>query len=276
MCIIAIAYGVDPRYPLVVAANRDEYYNRPTASSNVWTNGVLAGRDLQAGGTWMGMHIVNGRFAAVTNVRECNNGTHDETSPRLSRGSLVSNYLDASEITASEYINNLQHNLYNGFNLIVGDSSGLYYTCNRHNANGETVKLSPGHIYVVCNHTLDHPWLKVVRLRQALAEMLPIRPIDHARFIESVFGILQDDAPVKNEEDLPVYETGCSVSIERLLSSIFICADEHYGTRSSTVLTLSTDGSGYWEERSFGVYGTSLPDSTFRKSFSVQHGFGES
>jgi uncharacterized protein with NRDE domain len=228
MCLIAFAYRQHPAWQLILAANRDEFYARPTASMAYWEDApeVLAGRDLVGGGTWLGI-TRSGRFAAVTNYRDP--GGLREDAP--SRGLLVADFLRGTE-KPQAYLEILRTGAdrYNGFSLLVGDSHGLYYFSNRENAVRE---LHPG-IYGLSNHLLDTPWPKVLRVKRALRQLIEANAVETQRILE----ILAD--PLRpSDEDLP--DTGVGLTWERLLSPVFI-SSEHYGTRSSTALLISHDG----------------------------------
>lgn len=242
MCLVLLALNSHPKYPLIVAANRDEFYDRPTAAAEFWPEapGVLAGRDLQAGGTWLGV-TREGRFAAVTNYRQ---GTREAMATR-SRGHLVSDFLlgDASGL---EYITQVERDaeLYNGFNLIAGDSAGLLYYSNR---EGRVRRLSPG-VYGLSNHLLDSPWPKVTATKTAFGAILQS---GSGELSESLFRLLSNRDRAGDDE-LP--STGVGPEWERLLSSAFI-ASSNYGTRSSTVLLWGPEGNMAFAERSFGEGG---------------------
>ena len=243
MCLIVVGWRVHPDYPLIVAANRDEFYVRPTAFADFWAEApeIVGGRDLEAGGTWLGT-TRTGRFAAVTNVREpgAGKGLH-------SRGKLTQAFL-AGQQTASEYVNQLEMHDFSGFNLLLGDGQSLWYCSNRGAAPRE---LGPG-IYGLSNHLLDSPWPKLVTARlgfaQAIAKLPERGPL---------FDVLADDEIVPDTE-LP--STGVPLEWERRLSAIFV-RSEYYGTRASTVLTLAGDGQITFEERSFGPHGRALQSS---------------
>ena len=239
MCLVLLAVQSHPEYRLIVAANRDEFYDRPTAPAAFWSEapGVLGGRDLQAGGTWLGVET-GGRFAAVTNYRQ---GRRESAAPR-SRGHLVSEFL-IGKMGASAYMEQVRRDAdqYNGFNLIAGDAAALWYYSNR---EGAVRGLEP-RIYGLSNHLLDTPWPKVVETKRAFGALL------HARgeeLIDQLFDLLADPRRAP-EDQLPT--TGVGTDWERLLSAAFI-ASEDYGTRSSTVLLLHREGSMALVERSFG------------------------
>lgn len=235
MCLILFAYRCHPGYELLVAANRDEFYQRPTAPLSYWEDAphILAGRDLQEGGTWMGI-TQKGRFAALTNYRDPENVTVSAPS----RGNLVSAYLQ-SDAPAAEYIADLAASAedYNGFNLLVGDRSGLYYYSNQYAA---VQVLAPG-IYGLSNHLLNTPWPKLQRGVNKLREILAthLRPT-----ADDLFSILNDRS-LAADSDLP--HTGVTLEWERRLSAIFIAAPG-YGTRTSTVLALENSGVGWMVE----------------------------
>jgi uncharacterized protein with NRDE domain len=243
MCLILLAREVHPDYSLIVAANRDEFYDRPTARAAFWKDAprVLAGRDLKAGGTWLGIDR-GGRFAAVTNYRQ---GRREDEAPR-SRGHLVSDYLTGA-LDGRTHIARVEGEaaLYNGFNLIAGDAAALFYFSNR---EGRARELEPG-IYGLSNHLLDSPWPKVTAGKSGLTELLA----GGGELVPSLFRLLSDRSQAA---DALLPETGVSPEWERLLSSAFIVS-EGYGTRSSTVVLVGRDGVVRFEERSFGPGGAS-------------------
>jgi uncharacterized protein with NRDE domain len=254
MCLILIALDSHPDYALVVAANRDEFYERPTAAAAFWTDHprVLGGRDLKAGGTWLGIDR-RGRWAAVTNFRQ---GEREPVAPR-SRGHLVSDYL-TTEIDARSHLDRVERaaSLYNGFNLIAGDPRELLYFSNR---EGRRQALGPG-VYGLSNHLLDTAWPKVTTGKTALGALLTR---DASELIPSLFALLSDRSQAA-DPSLP--QTGVSPAWERLLSSAFISSTE-YGTRSSTVVLVDRDGAVIFVERSFGGDGT--PAGEVRKEFQL-------
>jgi uncharacterized protein with NRDE domain len=242
MCLILIALDSHPEYSLVVAANRDEFYDRPSRIAAFWDDnpGVLGGRDLKAGGTWLGIDRL-GRFAAVTNFRQ---GQHEAPAPR-SRGHLVSDYL-TSGIEARTHLERVQRDatLYNGFNLIAGDARELFYYSNR---EGRPRALEPG-IYGLSNHLLDTAWPKVTSGKNALSALLAD---DASELVSNLLELLSDRSQAA-DRSLP--QTGVSLEWERLLSSAFIATGD-YGTRSSTVVLVGRDGRVVFVERSFGSGG---------------------
>lgn len=244
MCLIVVGWQAHPAFPLVVAANRDEFYARPTAPADSWRDApaVIAGRDLQAGGTWLGV-TRHGRFAAVTNVRE------PGVAPgRLSRGELTRNFLQ-SEQSAVDYLAELERSAYSGFNLLLSDGQALCYASNR---GPVAQRLEPG-IYGLSNHLLDSPWPKLVTARQRFSAAL-----SHLPKQQPFFDILADDEIVPDKE-LP--DTGVPLEWERRLSAIFVRSPD-YGTRASTVVAVNGAGTVFFEERSFGPNGQALQAST--------------
>lgn len=238
MCLIVLAWRPTHALPLIVAANRDEYHARPSQPLAAWEDAphVIAGRDLQAGGTWMGVGRA-GRFAAVTNIRELG----APLGPR-SRGELPERFLRghlSPEAYLVELAGNLQH--YSGFNLLVGDAHELWYF-NSH--TGVPEQLSAG-VYGLSNAALNTPWPKLVRARSALHECLS------APETEDLLRLLSDAQPAADAE-LP--STGVPYEWEKRLSSVFI-ASADYGTRASTALIRRADGSAQIIERRFGPIG---------------------
>lgn len=237
MCLILLAWRSHPDYPLVVAANRDEFYARPTLPAAFWDDSpqVLAGRDLEAGGTWLGI-TRTGRFAALTNYRDPAQNKTDAPS----RGRLVSAFLQG-EMTPEAYLGQLEEDgaSYNGFNVLVGDGRDLLYFSNC----GELPRtLAPG-IYGLSNHLLDTPWPKVASAKSALAKALAALPDD-----AGLRALLRDQR-VAPDEELP--RTGVSLEWERLLSAAFIRSPA-YGTRSSTTVIVDRAGKVCFDEQAFG------------------------
>jgi len=228
MCLILFAYRVHPVYKLIVAANRDEFYDRPAEPAHFWPDHpyILAGRDLLKMGTWMGV-TTTGRFAAVTNFRN----PADKRIGLRSRGNLAAEFLKMQQLPRI-YLREVakDRDLYPGYNLLAGDKNDLYYYSNVEN---KPRLLSPG-IYGLSNHLLDTPWPKVIRGKRAL-ESLINTPGEISR--EEIFHLLQD-AQQAPDEELP--HTGVSLEWEKALSSIFIHTG-HYGTRSSTVIFMTED-----------------------------------
>jgi uncharacterized protein with NRDE domain len=250
MCLVLLAVDSHPEYCLILAANRDEFYDRPTTSAEFWPDAptVLAGRDLKAGGTWLGTDR-RGRLAAVTNFRQ---GQRENPAPR-SRGQLVSDFLTA-DIGAIAYMERVRReaDLYNGFNLLALDSGGLFYFSNR---EGQVRSLTRG-VYGLSNHLLDTPWPKVVSGKGAFGALLSA---DQSELVPNLFKLLSD--PRRPADDLlPV--TGIGQEWERLLSSAFVASDD-YGTRSSTVVLVARHGGVIFIERTFGRGGVLALEARF-------------
>lgn len=237
MCLLLFAVNEHPEYPLVVAANRDEFYARPTAPAQVWEDepGILAGRDLQRGGTWLGVNR-DGRWAAVTAFREMPRIEHE-----TSRGHLVSDYLGKPH-TLLSYAERVleQGDRFAGFNLLLGDRNRAVYCSNR---DAGLRDLNEG-VHGLSNHLLDTPWPKLTRAREHFAEV-----VRGAERIESgpAFEILGCTA-IADDGELP--DTGVGLELERLLSPAFITGRE-YGTRSSTVFTMDSTGLVRLTERTY-------------------------
>jgi uncharacterized protein with NRDE domain len=234
MCLILLAHGAHLDYPLVIAANRDEYYRRPTAKAAFWQDHprILAGRDLECMGTWLGVTRA-GRFAALTNFRDPRERKIDAPS----RGQLVSDFL-ASEREPREYLEEVATRApqYNGFNLLAGDVDGVFYFCSR---TASMQQLSPG-IHGLSNHLLDTPWPKVTRGKQRLQAALADEPN-----AEALLDLLHDREPAA-ENELP--DTGVGADLERVLSPALIVSPQ-YGTRASTAVLFGGDGSVSFSER---------------------------
>ena len=246
MCLIAFAWRSHPRYRLVVAANRDEYFGRPAAPAGFWEDhpNVLGGRDLEAGGTWLGITL-DGRFAALTNYRN----PADKKTGAPSRGALVADFL-TGRTSAEEYVRLVEKGGadYNGFSLLVGDVGSMFFFSNR---GDRATRVAPG-VHGLSNHLLDTPWPKVEKAKAGLLALLD-GPFD----FEAAFGLLNDPGRAAGSE-LP--STGVSLELEERLSAIRILAVGGYGTRCSTALFFSEDGRIEFHERSYteegGVSGT--------------------
>lgn len=261
MCLILLALDTHPDYSLVLAANRDEFYDRPTASAAFWGEApaVLAGRDLRAGGTWLGIDR-RGRLAAVTNYRQ---GQREPEAPR-SRGRLVSDYLTGAA-DGRAYLAGIEREaaLYNGFNLIAGDARTLLYLSNR---EGTVRELGPG-VYGLSNHLLDSPWPKVTAGKSGLSALLSGGG-SGGELLPGLFALLSDHRQAADEL-LP--RTGVRPEWERLLSSAFIATPE-YGTRSSTVVLVGREGRVVFAERSFGPGGVPGPEARYELDLVVGDG----
>lgn len=238
MCLIVFAWQMVPGAPLVAAANRDEYYDRTSVPAHWWSDHpqIYAGRDLQGGGTWLGI-TRNGRFAAITNVR----APLEKRADAPSRGKLVVDFL-AGDAPALEYIERIAPTAghYNGFNLLVGDDTNLVWYSNAaadDERNGRP--LAPG-IYGLSNALLDTPWPKVVRTKAQFASLLCQGAPEDA-----YFDMLTDTT---RASDCRLPKTGVPLEWERILSAVMIESPE-YGTRSSTIVKLFADRSGILQEQ---------------------------
>lgn len=237
MCLIALAWRTHPAYRLIVAANRDEYFARASAPAGFWDDhkNVLAGRDLEAGGTWLGITL-EGRFAALTNYRN----PAERRTGVPSRGALVADFLTGGASPAG-YAKEIQQRAasYNGFSLLVGDAESLWFISNR---GGGPQRVGPG-VHGLSNHLLDTPWPKVERAKARLAGQL-----GQAFDPGAAFELLGDTERAPSAE-LP--STGVTLELEERLSAIRILAAGGYGTRCSTALCFTNDGRVEFHERSY-------------------------
>ena len=238
MCLIAFAYEIHPRYRLLLAANRDEFYERPARPLATWDGrpDLYAGQDVEGGGTWLGI-TRSGRMAAVTNYRN-----PQQVLPQApSRGFLVLDFLTGSQ-PAENYLEQIaaKADRYNGFNLLIGDATGLWYLSNR---SAGIHRIAPG-IYGLSNHLLDTGWPKVKKSKAALQKLTEDGQTVR---IEPVLDLLADRTPAPDDL-LP--NTGVGLPWERILSPIFITS-ETYGTRCSSVIRIARSGEVAFIERSF-------------------------
>jgi uncharacterized protein with NRDE domain len=238
MCIVLFSYKSTPGYRLILAANRDEFLARPTAPLSWWSDNttILAGRDIQDGGTWLGVSQ-NGKLGVLTNYRE--SPAKDEF--LISRGEIISEYLSADSLP-SNFIQGLQKRQrhFRGYNVLLGDVSSLWYYSNRRD---EFLEVPPG-IHGLSNHLLNTRWPKVERGKMLFEEA--VQDKDFSR--DSLIKILCDTAQPK-ESELP--DTGVGSEWEKRLGPIFITSDG-YGTRSSAILTIADDGEITFFERTYG------------------------
>jgi uncharacterized protein with NRDE domain len=243
MCLVLIAWRGDAEFPCVIAANRDELHTRPTAAARWWQTqpAILAGQDLKAGGTWLGI-TRTGRFAALTNYRDPE--LRREGTP--SRGTLVTSILKSTDSTAQslDYLREVGAR-YNGFSLIFSDGERLAVY---ESARGVGRQLGPG-IYGLSNHLLDTPWPKVQYAKSRLSESLS-RLADTS----AALALLRDDEPAPDEQ-LP--STGVSLEWERLLSSAFVRAPD-YGTRCSTLIRIDRRRRAWFDEWSWDSAGAQI------------------
>lgn len=245
MCLLLCSYKSHPDYPLILAANRDELHARPAAEAQFWTDepSVLAGRDLQAGGTWLGI-AKNGRVAAVTNYHE----KTFETLPRKSRGSLVSEFL-ASDSSPEEYVKNILHNHqdYHGFTLVFGTVNNLYYCSNRTDNVGH---ITPG-IHGLSNRMINENSFKVVKGRETMRGLLSgsdsVSPDD-------LFALLSDRT---RDPDRTFNLHGDTIEEQRRYSSIFVVGKDS-GTRCSTAILADKEGNVRFSEKTYSPEGNPI------------------
>jgi uncharacterized protein with NRDE domain len=245
MCLILFAYNVHPRYLLVLAANRDEFYERPAAALHFWDDHpqILAGRDLKQMGTWLGV-TRNGRLAAITNFRDPKG--IKQAAP--SRGDLAADFLKGS-MGPLDYVQEIGAgaDAFNGFNLLIGDRDGLYYVSNR----GVGFRfLEPG-IYGLSNHLLDTPWPKI---RSGISCLESLVTAEDAALFSGLEEVLQNQERPPDDQ-LP--DTGVGLMWERMLAPIFI-SSQVYGTRCSSILTIARTGQIRFKEISW-VQGLERP-----------------
>lgn len=243
MCLIVVGWQAHAEFPLVLAANRDEFYARATATASHWPDApsVIGGIDLEAGGTWLGV-TETGRFAAITNVRE-----PGMAKGLQSRGALTRDFL-LSGMPATDYVKTIDGSRFSGFNLLLGDGESLVYCSNRDRAP----RVLPPGIYGMSNHLLDTPWPKLVLARERFAAALQHLPDDRA-----FFALLADQSIV---DDARLPQTGVALEWERLLSAVFV-KSATYGTRASTLLWQDRNGQVRLHEQSFGPNGQALQSS---------------
>lgn len=239
MCLITFASQASWEYPLVLVANRDESYQRPTQAAHFWkTEGyphILAGKDLLGGGTWLGINIW-GQWAALTNYRDWT--ALKENAP--SRGALTLDFLKTKQ-SAYAYLQEMQNlaQNYNGFNLLVGDTTGIYHYSN---VTDEIVQVPHG-IHGLSNALLDTSWPKLTKAKQFLEKQL--QQNNHP--LTDIFPLMMDSTPAKDSQ-LP--STGLPLALERAMSSIFITTPD-YGTRCTTLLVIDRNHKASFIERQF-------------------------
>ncbi len=252
MCLILLAFRTHPHYPLIVAANRDEHHQRPAAAATFWEDHpqLYGGRDLEKGGTWMGITRA-GRFAAITNYRE---GSPAPAAPR-SRGALVGDFLTGDH-TAQDFAGSIAPALdqYGGFSLLAGNLQALMCYSNRGTA---ATAVTPG-IHGLSNHLLDTPWPKIRRGTAALHSALA--SANETAMVQKLFAALSERTAAADAQ-LPA--TGIPQQRERELSPAFIC-EERYGTRTSTVLLVQASGEVLFHEKRYGPNGLALDEQAQR------------
>jgi len=244
MCLIVLAWRVIPGVPLIACANRDEYFDRPATPAGPWPDHphIVAGRDLQGGGSWMG--ITRGgpdgappRFAALTNIRDPRSQRHDAPT----RGALVADFLK-SDLSAQDYLARLAPAAaaYNGFNLVLGDKDGVAWFSNRADGDPRNGQLLAPGIYGVSNGLLDAPWPKVLRTKATFASLL-LQGAPEDAYFEML-------ADTTRAPDLRLPDTGVPIDLERQLSAVCI-EMSGYGTRTSTVVRLYEEAEPELHER---------------------------
>lgn len=239
MCLIFLSYKQNEEYPFIALANRDEFYKRPTLPADYWeeNQNILAGKDLEGGGTWMGV-TKNGHMAMLTNYRDIPNIKQNAPT----RGKLVSDYLKG-EFDAKNYLLALTKtaSLYNGYNLIAGTFDDPWYFSNYEKQ--KVVQLGSG-FYGLSNQLLDSNWPKIEKGKARLASLMLDKELD----IKALFSVMSDKEVVENDALLP--STGLPLDRERAISSMFIDT-EGYGTRATTLVAVHRSGEVTFIERLF-------------------------
>jgi len=256
MCLLVFALQQHPRLPLIVAGNRDEFHARPTQPAHWWADqpDILGGRDLQAGGTWMAISR-SGRFAAVTNFRDAQR----ESAKLRSRGHLIADFLQ-SDAAPLAYLQSVDGDRYAGFNLVVADSSAAAYLSNR---GGGCRELPPG-IYGLSNATLDSAWTKVTRSKARLATLIDTDSINDTTLLRLLNDHHRAAADEVESGELPF-------AMAHALTAPFIVMPD-YGTRASTVLTVTSSGRVRLLERRFDPAGRSTGQSAFDFELAAEDG----
>ncbi|ABE53387.1 protein of unknown function DUF833 [Shewanella denitrificans OS217] len=246
MCILFLAVNVHPQFPVIVCANRDEFHHRPTMPAHIWQdNAIIAGKDLQAGGTWLGL-AQDGKFAGLTNLRT---QTSNQDGVR-SRGELVVKALSVEGLTP-DWLKSHAHN-YNPFNLVFSFQGRLHCF---NSLQGQSLQLSDG-FHAISNGALDEVWPKMAKGQQALEAHLsqPSEPE-----VSKLIAIMSDESQA-SDDLLPA--TGLSLEWERRLSAIFIRHDE-YGTRSTSIVLQDLQGKTHFTEVRFDGKGRNLGQQDF-------------
>jgi uncharacterized protein with NRDE domain len=247
MCLVVVAFNVSAANPLVVAANRDEFHARPTQDANWWPDqpDIIAGRDLEAGGTWLGLHR-DGRFATVTNYRDAESQRRE----LRSRGHLVTGFLQSKQAPA-DYLRAINPDDYAGFNLLLTDGTSLAYLSNR----GAGLQELAAGIYGLSNATLDTPWEKVARSKARLAALLEHDQINDTQLLRLLND--RDKGPLDEVDSrhLPF------ATAHAITAPFIVTAD--YGTRCSTIVRAEQSGRWHFLERRFDANGTSSGESHY-------------
>lgn len=247
MCLVVFAWNAHPEYKLILAANRDEFHSRPSQAAHWWPDipDVLGGRDLQAGGTWLATSR-SGRFATVTNYRE------QQSAPRgaRSRGEIVTDVVSGQRDPGS-YVHGFAGEAYAGVSVLAGDSDNIYYASNR---GDDAVNLGAG-VYGLSNASLDTPWTKLVRTKEALAALIDADNVSAAALLSLLADRTLAAGSDVDDRELPF-------TLARALTAPFIVS-ETYGTVCSTILMISHDGKTDLCEHRFGPQGVARGDSNF-------------
>lgn len=248
MCLVVFAWQAHPQYRLILAGNRDESHRRPTQDAHWWPDNdtILAGRDLQAGGTWLAIDK-SGRFATVTNFREGQKSTGNLES----RGTLVTDFVTGFQ-SLQQFESSISNTQYAGFSLLASDGESMSYFSNRDDLES---KLDPG-LYGLSNASLDTPWTKVIRAKAGLESLIENDAVNETELMR----LLSDRKPAPvgaiDNEDLPF-------KIARAISAAFIVTPE-YGTRSTTTLLWGRNDAIEFCERRFDPAGNATGESRFR------------
>lgn len=254
MCLIVFKWAPNSQTPLTLAANRDEFHQRPSLDAHFWEDDptIFAGRDIEKGGTWLGIAQQKSnhtfKLAALTNFRDI-----DSTDYQHSRGEVTQNFLSTKH-SAQAYTQQLNFDQYAGFNGLFFDGETLVYCHHERNKKPEIITLEEG-IYGLSNAKLDSPWPKVERVKSAFSASITDQPTQHV--IGELFSHLEDTTKA-NDQDLP--DTGVGIELERMLSPAFIISPS-YGTRTSTVVVINNatnTQSTYFEERQFSPKGKQI------------------
>ena len=247
MCLIVFAWKAHPDYKLIVAANRDELHARPSQDAHWWPDQphILAGRDLQAGGTWLAI-ARSGRFATVTNYRE----QQQARAGLRSRGEIVTNFI-SSDADALTFVASITGEDYAGVSVLAADHEDICYVSNRGDA---PVSLAAG-VYGLSNASLDTPWSKLVRTKEALTGLIDADKVNSTELLR----LLADKTPAASSE---VHTNDLPFKLARALTAPFIVSDT-YGTRCSTIVLIANDGQVDFSERRFDPDGAASGDSNF-------------
>jgi len=235
MCLVAFCWKSHPEYPLIISANRDEFFDRPSQAMHLWESGFYAGKDLRSGGTWMGFHP-DGRWSLLTNYRDLS----DPKKAQISRGKLVEQWLE-SHICPEEYLQRIQkfQNQYDGFNLLVSDGEKLFYLSNY---APEILEVKPG-IYGLSNALLDDPWPKVTLATEQLEQLTK------SDFSTNDLINILKSKETYSKEILP--KTGIPIAMETSLSAQLIRMSGHYGTVSAAAVVQHTSGLVQLKQRTY-------------------------